>query len=225
MNLTKTLKSVAVASTVTLVTLISASAAQAFSFTFTPGQTTTNPQATTFNLPAAFPSLTGGQVVNGDKANQYLRPGSNSGAPIGNLVNYLTVGGNDPLAPTATFDFGQAIDYFGLYWGSIDSYNTIRFLNGTQVVASYTGDVIANAINSSIAIGSIGNFGIDQYVNFFADSDSEVFDKVEFISTQAAFESGNFAYKVPTPALLPGLMGMGVAALRRKKDETAEENA
>jgi uncharacterized protein YjbI with pentapeptide repeats len=30
---------------------------------------------------------------------------------------------------------------------------------------------------------------------------------------------------VPTPALLPGLIGMGVAALRRKKDETAEETA
>ncbi len=30
---------------------------------------------------------------------------------------------------------------------------------------------------------------------------------------------------VPTPALLPGLIGLGVAALRRKKDETAEENA
>ncbi|MEA5448627.1 PTPA-CTERM sorting domain-containing protein [Leptolyngbya sp. CCNP1308] len=31
--------------------------------------------------------------------------------------------------------------------------------------------------------------------------------------------------EVPTPALLPGLIGIGVAALRRKKDETAEENA
>ncbi len=30
---------------------------------------------------------------------------------------------------------------------------------------------------------------------------------------------------VPTPALLPGLIGLGVAALRRKNDETAEENA
>jgi hypothetical protein len=30
---------------------------------------------------------------------------------------------------------------------------------------------------------------------------------------------------VPTPALLPGLIGLGVAALRRKKDEAAEENA
>ena len=30
---------------------------------------------------------------------------------------------------------------------------------------------------------------------------------------------------VPTPALLPGLIGMGVAALRRKDEESAEENA
>lgn len=33
------------------------------------------------------------------------------------------------------------------------------------------------------------------------------------------------AAPIPTPALLPGLIGMGVAALRRKKDETVEENA
>lgn len=33
------------------------------------------------------------------------------------------------------------------------------------------------------------------------------------------------AEPIPTPALLPGLVGMGVAALRRKKDEMAEENA
>lgn len=30
---------------------------------------------------------------------------------------------------------------------------------------------------------------------------------------------------VPTPALLPGLIGLGVAALRRKNEESAEENA
>lgn len=31
--------------------------------------------------------------------------------------------------------------------------------------------------------------------------------------------------EVPTPALLPGLIGLGVAALRRKNEESAEENA
>lgn len=30
---------------------------------------------------------------------------------------------------------------------------------------------------------------------------------------------------VPTPALLPGLIGMGIAALRRKDEESAEDNA
>jgi hypothetical protein len=33
------------------------------------------------------------------------------------------------------------------------------------------------------------------------------------------------AQVVPTPALLPGLIGLGVAALRRKNEEPAEENA
>jgi hypothetical protein len=33
------------------------------------------------------------------------------------------------------------------------------------------------------------------------------------------------ATAVPTPALLPGLIGLGVAALRRKDEETTEENA
>lgn len=33
------------------------------------------------------------------------------------------------------------------------------------------------------------------------------------------------AQAVPTPALLPGLIGLGVAALRRKDEESTEENA
>ncbi|PZV04137.1 MAG: hypothetical protein DCF32_12730 [Leptolyngbya sp.] len=33
------------------------------------------------------------------------------------------------------------------------------------------------------------------------------------------------ATAVPTPALLPGLIGLGVAALRRKNEESTEENA
>lgn len=48
--------------------------------------------------------------------------------------------------------------------------------------------------------------------------------------TEVDGEPGVFGYTatfraVPTPALLPGLIGLGVAALRRKDDESAEENA
>jgi len=42
--------------------------------------------------------------------------------------------------------------------------------------------------------------------------------------TQNAF-SATVVERVPSPALLPGLIGMGVAAFRRKQNEAVEENA
>lgn len=225
MNLTRTLRSAAVASTVVLASLISTSAAHAFSFTLSPGQNSPFASATPINLSPAptYPTISGGALVTGNLSNQYKEPGTDSGAPIGST--YLTVGGS--AGGPAEIDFGtQLIDYFGLYWGSIDTHNTIKFFNGIAEIASYTGADIAAAISPTPALSG-SSYNVDQYVNFFADDDIELFNRVEFstLGNRAAFESGNFAYKVPTPALLPGLIGMGVAALRRKKDETAEENA
>ena len=226
MTLTKTLKTAAVAATVTTVSLVSATAAQAISFTTSiADQTSTVPGAINIDLDTdTFPSLTGGALVTGSEPNQYKAPGTDSGSPI--VGTYLTVGGSNPPAPSpATLNFGSTpLKFFGLYWGSIDSYNTISFLNAVgNEIASFTGTDIAQSLGLDPLTG---NYNRDAYVNFFAHGPSDYFSQVQFASTQAAFEAGNFAYEViPTPALLPGLIGLGVAALRRKNDESAEENA
>ncbi|MBE9112160.1 PTPA-CTERM sorting domain-containing protein [Nodosilinea sp. LEGE 07298] len=49
-----------------------------------------------------------------------------------------------------------------------------------------------------------------------------------FTNVAANSTGSSYAFdveEVPTPALLPGLVGLGVAALRRKDEESAEENA
>ena len=50
-------------------------------------------------------------------------------------TNYLSIGGNG----TETITFASQKNAFGLYWGSLDSYNTIKFYDGATLVASYTG--------------------------------------------------------------------------------------
>nr|WP_277874268.1 PTPA-CTERM sorting domain-containing protein [Nodosilinea sp. FACHB-131] len=55
-----------------------------------------------------------------------------------------------------------------------------------------------------------------------------MFDEVRLFSSEAAFEVDNIAYRtefpsttpVPTPALLPGLIGMGIAAYRKRKPQS-----
>src|SRR5262249_46417909 len=49
--------------------------------------------------------------------------------------NYLSIGGG----ATETITFTTDKNAFGLYWGSVDSYNTIKFYDGTTLVASYDG--------------------------------------------------------------------------------------
>lgn len=72
--------------------------------------------------------------------------------------------------------------------------------------------------------------GIDRYrfTGTFGDGTKGVGELAQLIEVPG--ESDVFGYSatftaVPTPALLPGLIGLGVAALRRKNEESAEENA
>src|SRR5687767_14127819 len=46
--------------------------------------------------------------------------------PFGALSNYVSVPYNN-LPGTATFGLGFNANYFGLYWGSVDGYNSISF--------------------------------------------------------------------------------------------------
>src|SRR5258708_10159065 len=63
--------------------------------------------------------------------------------PAGDTTNYLTV--SYPTAAGAVqLAFSSPENYFGLFWGSLDSYNTITFLRDQGQIATFSGDAIAD---------------------------------------------------------------------------------
>jgi VCBS repeat-containing protein len=110
-------------------------------------------------------------------------------------TKYLSIGANG----TETITFASEQNAFGLYWGSLDSYNTIKFYDGTTLVASYTG----NDISPLFPTGNQGSFSSNGYVEF---SGLQPFNKVVLGSSSNAFEIDNIsAGNVPAPGT--GLSG------------------
>jgi hypothetical protein len=197
-----------------------------FAFTITQGGTTVPNEglytsvagATTVNFNSGLPSSpiytsAAGTpaVVTGNLAGQYS-------SPPGDTTPFLTISpsggsvpaGNGGTGPV-TINFSSLNDYFGLYWGTIDTYNSIAFYRGaTQIGSTISGGSNGLAANSSA------------YVNFTFTGPSEYFDKVVLTSTSPAFETDNHAYRaVPVPPSLFGILvtgGIGaIKAFKRKK--------
>ena len=165
-------------------------------------------------------SFTGNaKVVQGLVVNQYAPPflsgdnGIGFGAPDqvngADATRYLSAGtGSVSLA----FESGQK--YFGLLWGSVDTFNSLMFYDGMTLLGTFTGaDVIALANGNQGLVGTT-------YVTF----NSEVFfNKIVATSTTNSFEFDNIAFdtrkRVPDSASTVALLGLGLvglAALRRK---------
>ena len=55
--------------------------------------------------------------------------------PLGDATNYMAVlgGGSEKIA------FSSQMNTFGLYWGSVDTYNFVEFFNGNTSVAMISG--------------------------------------------------------------------------------------
>ncbi len=181
--------------------------------TFTSGMTTSVAGATVVDFNSGKPAYYTGQgsVTSGSISGQ-------TAAPAGDGTPYLSVAYPwETGSMVATL--GASYNYFGLYWGSIDNYNTLKFYDGGSLIATITGsDVIA----SGTALGDQISPGSNRYVNFFFNDAG--FDKVVFSTSGYAFESDNHAYanvnKVPEPASLAlmafGLAAVGFAARRRQ---------
>lgn len=173
-------------------------------------------------------SLSGGGIVSGNLSGQYAAPAADADGDqaLGNDrddTDYLSVGGTNEPGPV-TFKFKYPIiSTFGFLWGSIDDYNTINFFKKGALLASFTGLDILKPANGDQ--GATGTAFVNFKGNDVNNPENDYFDTVELLSSQAAFEIDDVRYEeVPTPALLPGLIGIGVAALRKRKQagETQE---
>jgi hypothetical protein len=183
-----------------------------------------------FNSAAGAPST--GFAKYTPNGTTQLFTGSKSGlsaTPFKNTTPYLSL----PTNQQAVISFGGLVDYFGLYWGSIDTYNFVEFKKGGVSLATFDGQQIASLVQSKYSLTSpkfanwTNNF-TNIYVDFFSGSSATQFDTVVLKSTGIAFETDNHAYRavsakpVPVPGMVFGMMAAaGILATKRKKSAKA----
>ena len=125
-----------------------------------------------------------GLVTNSAATNAYAQPFFPPG--VKDLTNYLAVGGNE-FSGATTIAFASSHDVFGLYWGSVDAYNTIIFENnGVALVGgTFTGSDVAPGLQ---ATGSQNCLNSNGYVVF---SGLGTFNEVVLQTSTPNFEIDN----------------------------------
>ena len=144
-------------------------------------------------------------------------------APAGSTTAFLAVpnaGPDSPSVGTAIIDFSgylaaQSIANLSFYWGSIDTYNSVRFLDANN-------DVISTITGADVISSNFGNQALpasNRRVTFDLLSAGH-FRKIELVSNGKAFEIDDIAATVPEPgsfALLSvGLVALAGVARRRR---------
>jgi hypothetical protein len=118
------------------------------------------------------------------------------------------------------------INTLSFLWGSVDSYNTLEFLDAfDNVLGTFTGDDVNNPAN-----GDQSNPATNRVVFFsLTDGAENSFRKLRLTSIgQNAFEIDNIAINpaVPEPAtwalMILGFAGIGVALRRRSRPTLAQ---
>jgi hypothetical protein len=179
-----------------------------------------------FNAPGVGAPSTGFAKYSPSGISQ-LFTGSKSGVsatPYLDTTRYLTLNTNQ----STTIAFDGLVNYFGLYWGSVDSYNKIEFKKDNTTLATFTGTDVAKLVSATYSknpqYASWTSPYTNVYVDFFSGSADKNFNKVVLSSTGAAFESDNHAYKpVPVPGMILGIFAAaGGLALKRKQKGTVK---
>lgn len=142
-------------------------------------------------------------VVTGAVSGKYAAPflSNGNGALFGtangvDTTRYLSTG-----IGTVTMEMVGSMNYLGLLWGSVDSYNSLQFFAGNTLLGTVTGsDVIASPNGNQGVNGTV-------YVNITSDI---AFNRVVALSNGYAFEFDNVAYTSAGPG--PGGAGDPVSA-------------
>ena len=202
---------------------------------FAPVQTSTTPTTTAnqdpsvtvvVNKPNNTFTFTGDfQVVDG--ASQIANPTSPNtinGAtdPLNDGSNYLATpyhANKTVLADVTTLKLSTAANYYGAYFGSIDPWDEISFLNGTTLVAKYSGSDLQALFGKPFY-----GYTSSDYVSFF---DLGLYDTVVYSTDPSATNRPHYAFEqdnvtvatIPEPTSLAlmacGLMLIGTFARRR----------
>lgn len=170
--------------------------------------------------PVGFTPVTGSNPGGG-----VVAAGGNSAiyaAPLADPTQFYAVAYNPtPGTPTTpatdmfTVPLGIPQNYFGLYWGSIDTYNSITFLLNGGPVGSFTGGAFPPANGSQTSANT------NEYIDFFFVG-GQSYNQVEFSTSALNFEFDNMAVaNVPEPTSLlllgTGVFGLGILRGRRRR--------
>jgi hypothetical protein len=131
-------------------------------------------------------------VVNGSVGGVTAAPYT---APVQDQTNYLSIGAGGKETLTLGSSNNNA---FGLYWGSVDTYNTLTFYSGGVM-----GTQVASFSGGSVELTLAAN---EDHFNFDSSDYVEItglgkFDTVVFTSSSNAFELDNISVgAVPEPS-------------------------
>jgi len=127
--------------------------------------------------------------------------------PLHDDTNYMAVLGGK----SETIAFGSPISEFGLYWGSIDTFNTVKLYNGATLVGTVTGSQVAGLLPPP-PLNPNGGQLLDNSNRYILMSGFGFFDKAVISSTANSFEFDNVVTGVPEASTWV-MMGLGFGGL------------
>jgi len=186
-----------------------------------------SPQVTATGVGVSF--APDAAVVQGSLGGIYAAPflsgGNGTGFGSPNQPNgvdtttYLTSGSTGAFGGAQiTLTLPGEEKYFGLLWGSVDTFNTLQFFDGATLVGTVTGSQVTASPNGDQGVNGTLYVNINSTLNF---------NRVVATSSEHAFEFDNIAYNptaVPEPSTLVLLGSMlitlgGIGYIMRRRRE------